>query len=191
VQQVKAQEHGKTVTFFCSKKVANFTMPVFEVLGVRCYKESVLKNWKSNLFFAVAFGISLLTVYVQIFGGDSIKEKTVFVADWISVQDRLEVLEKQLLNASSILEQKTIIDSDQLMISKLEKRTDNLEALFLSKAQIAVTIPLLKKEMEALKKESEYQQSAISNTNNMVIALIAIIFAQLAAVFFFVRENKT
>lgn len=161
------------------------------MLGVRCYKESVLKNWKSNLFFAVAFGISLLTVYVQIFGGDSIKEKTVFVADWISVQDRLEVLEKQLLNASSILEQKTIIDSDQLMISKLEKRTDNLEALFLSKAQIAVTIPLLKKEMEALKKESEYQQSAISNTNNMVIALIAIIFAQLAAVFFFVRENKT
>jgi len=77
------------------------------------------------------------------------------------------------------------------MLSKLEKRTDNLEALFLSKAQIAVTIPLLKKDMEALKKESEYQQSAISNTNNMVIALIAIIFAQLAAVFFFVRESNT
>lgn len=151
----------------------------------------MLKNWKSNLLFAVAFGISLLTVYAQIFGGDSIKEKTIFVADWNSVQDRLEVLEKQLLYASSILEQKTIIDGDQLMMSKLEKRTDNLEALFLSKAQIAVTIPLLKKEMEALKKESEYQQSAISNTNSMVIALIAIVFAQLAAVFFFVRESNT
>ena len=151
----------------------------------------MLKNWKSNLLFAVAFGISLLTVYAQIFGGDSIKEKTIFVADWNSVQDRLEVLEKQLLDASSILEQKTIIDGDQLMMSKLEKRTDNLEALFLSKAQIAVTIPLLKKEMEALKKESEYQQSAISNTNSMVIALIAIVFAQLAAVFFFVRESNT
>ena len=143
------------------------------------------------MLFAVAFGISLLTVYAQIFGGDSIKEKTIFVADWNSVQDRLEVLEKQLLYASSILEQKTIIDGDQLMMSKLEKRTDNLEALFLSKAQIAVTIPLLKKEMEALKKESEYQQSAISNTNSMVIALIAIVFAQLAAVFFFVRESNT
>jgi len=70
----------------------------------------VLKNWKSNLFFAVAFGISLLTVYAQIFGGDSIKEKTVFVADWNDVQGRLEVLEKQLQSASSILAQKTIID---------------------------------------------------------------------------------
>jgi len=151
----------------------------------------VLKNWKSNLFFAVAFGISLLTIYAQFFGEDTIREKTVFVADWNNVQNRLDVLEKQLQSTSSILEQKTVIDGDQLMLSKLEKRTDNLEGLFLSKAQIAVTIPLLKKEMEALKKESEYQQSAISNTNNMVIALIAIIFAQLAAVFFFVRESGT
>jgi hypothetical protein len=149
-----------------------------------------LQHWKSNLFFILAFCITLLMGYFQIFGEDRIREKTVFVADWNNVQERLNLLEEELQNASSILKQKTIIDGDQLMISKLEKRAKNLEGLFLNKAQIAVTLPLLKQEMAVLKKEVEYQQSAISTTNNMIIALIAIIFAQLAAVFFFVRESK-
>jgi len=36
VQQVKALGIGKAVTFFCSKKAANFTNPVFEALYFSC-----------------------------------------------------------------------------------------------------------------------------------------------------------
>lgn len=65
-----------------------------------------------------------------------------------------------------------------------------MENLFISKAEIAVTIPLLKRDIEMMGKELQSYKESLSTTNNFVIALIGAIIAQLAAVFFFVRERS-
>ena len=148
-----------------------------------------MKHWKSNFLFLLAFLLSLTPIGIQLFGEDSIKDKNLTVAEWKEVTDKLSTIESELESASKVLKQKTVIDGDQILIAKIDSRVEKVESLFLSKAEIAVTIPLLKREIESIKKEIHYQKENISSTNNMVIVLIGVIFAQLAAVFFFVREK--
>ncbi len=148
-----------------------------------------MKHWKSNLLFLLAFLLSLTPIGIQLFGGDTIKEKAVSVAEWNEVFIKLSTIETDLNNALKVLNQKTVVDGDQVLIAKIDSRVEKVESLFLDKAEIAVTIPLLKREIEAIKQEVQYQKESLSSTNNMVLTLIAVIFAQLAAVFFFVRER--
>lgn len=151
--------------------------------------EKNLKHWKSNILFLLAFLLSLTPIAIQLFGEDTIKEKTVSVAEWNDVSNKLSTVETELNNALKVLNQKTIVDGDQVLIAKIDSRVEKVESLFLDKAEIAVTIPLLKREIESIKKEMQYQKESLNSTNNMVIVLIGVIFAQLAAVFFFVRER--
>ncbi|WP_322864500.1 hypothetical protein [Aeromonas allosaccharophila] len=150
----------------------------------------MLKNWKSNLFFTIAILLSFSPILIQVFGTDSIREKNVSVAEWQDMNDKLSILENSLNSATEILKQKTVVDGNQLQISKLDDRVENIEKLFLSKAEIAVTIPLLKREIEMMNKELLSYKESLSTTNNIVITLIGAIIAQLAAVFFFVRERS-
>jgi hypothetical protein len=138
----------------------------------------------------VAFLLILTSLSVQLFGEDSVRDKNLTVAEWKGVTDKLFTIENELESASKALKQKTIIDGDQILIAKIDSRMEKVESLFLSKAEIAVTIPLLKREIESIKKEVHYQKENISSTNNMVIVLMGVIFAQLAAVFFYVRERQ-
>ncbi len=149
-----------------------------------------MKNWKSNLFFTIAILLSFSPILIQVFGTDSIREKNVSVAEWQDMNDKLSILENSLNSATEILKQKTVVDGNQLQISKLDDRVENIEKLFLSKAEIAVTIPLLKREIEMMNKEPLSYKESLSTTNNIVITLIGAIIAQLAAVFFFVRERS-
>ncbi|WP_421285942.1 hypothetical protein [Aeromonas veronii] len=149
-----------------------------------------MKNWKSNLFFTIAILLSFSPILIQVFGTDSIREKNVSVAEWQDMNDQLSILEKDLNSATEILKQKTVVDGNQLQLSKLDDRVENIEKLFLSKAEIAVTIPLIKRETEMMNKELQSYKEALSTTNNIVITLIGAIIAQLAAVFFFVRERS-
>ncbi|MFM5398480.1 hypothetical protein ACET8C_09240 [Aeromonas veronii] len=149
-----------------------------------------MKNWKSNLFFTIAILLSFSPILIQVFGTDSIREKNVSVAEWQDMNDQLSILEKDLNSATEILKQKTVVDGNQLQLSKLDDRVENIEKLFLSKAEIAVTIPLLKREIEMMNKELQSYKESLSTTNNIVITLIGAIIAQLAAVFFFVRERS-
>ncbi len=149
-----------------------------------------MKNWKSNLFFTIAILLSFSPILIQVFGTDSIREKNVSVAEWQDMNDKLSILENSLNSATEILKQKTVVDGNQLQISKLDDRVENIEKLFLSKAEIAVTIPLLKREIEMMNKELLSYKESLSTTNNIVITLIGAIIAQLAAVFFFVRERS-
>ncbi|WP_421275380.1 hypothetical protein [Aeromonas veronii] len=150
----------------------------------------MLKNWKSNLFFTIAILLSFSPILIQVFGTDSIREKNVSVAEWQDMNDRLSILEKDLNSATEILKQKTVVDGNQLQLSKLDDRVENIEKLFLSKAEIAVTIPLLKREIEIMNKELQSYKESLSTTNDIIITLIGAIIAQLAAVFFFVRERS-
>ncbi len=149
-----------------------------------------MKNWKSNLFFTIAILLSFSPILIQVFGTDSIREKNVSVAEWQDMNDRLSILEKDLNSATEILKQKTVVDGNQLQLSKLDDRVENIEKLFLSKAEIAVTIPLLKREIEIMNKELQSYKESLSTTNDIIITLIGAIIAQLAAVFFFVRERS-
>ena len=149
-----------------------------------------MKNWKSNLFFTIAILLSFSPILIQVFGTDSIREKNVSVAEWQDMNDQLSILEKDLNSSTEILKQKTVVDGNQLQLSKLDDRVENIEKLFLSKAEIAVTIPLLKREIEMMNKELQSYKEALSTTNNIIITLIGAIIAQLAAVFFFVRERS-
>ncbi|MBL0476480.1 hypothetical protein JD489_03865 [Aeromonas veronii] len=149
-----------------------------------------MKNWKSNLFFTIAILLSFSPILIQVFGTDSIREKNVSVAEWQDMNDQLSILEKDLNSATEILKQKTVVDGNQLQLSKLDDRVENIEKLFLSKAEIAVTIPLLKREIEMMNKELQSYKESLSTTNNIIITLIGAIIAQLAAVFFFVRERS-
>ncbi|WFO53360.1 hypothetical protein [Aeromonas veronii] len=149
-----------------------------------------MKNWKSNLFFTIAILLSFSPILIQVFGTDSIREKNVSVAEWQDMNDQLSILEKDLNSATEILKQKTVVDGNQLQLSKLDDRVENIEKLFLSKAEIAVTIPLLKREIEMMNRELQSYKESLSTTNNIIITLIGAIIAQLAAVFFFVRERS-
>jgi len=149
-----------------------------------------LKNWKSNLFFVIALLLSGAPLFTQLFGTDSIREKNLSVAEWQEVNNKLSVIESNLRDTTAVLKQKTVVDGDQLLIKKLDVRVENMENLFISKAEIAVTIPLLKRDIEMMGKELQSYKESLSTTNNFVIALIGAIIAQLAAVFFFVRERS-
>lgn len=149
-----------------------------------------MKNWKSNLLFTIALLLSSSPLFIQIFGTDSIREKNLSVAEWQEVNNELSIIESSLSEVSEVLKQKTVVDGDQLLISKLDDRVENMEKLFISKAEIAVTIPLLKRDIEMMGKELQSYKESLSTTNNFVIALIGAIIAQLAAVFFFVRERS-
>ncbi len=149
-----------------------------------------MKNWKSNLFFTIAILLSFSPILIQVFGTDSIREKNVSVAEWQDMNVQLSILEKDLKSATEILKQKTVVDGNQLQLSKLDDRVENIEKLFLSKAEIAVTIPLLKREIEMMNKELQSYKESLSTTNNIIITLIGAIIAQLAAVFFFLRERS-
>ena len=140
------------------------------------------------MFFTIAILLSFSPILIQVFGTDSIREKNVSVAEWQDMNDRLSILEKDLNSATEILKQKTVVDGNQLQLSKLDDRVENIEKLFLSKAEIAVTIPLLKREIEMMNKELQSYKESLSTTNDIIITLIGAIIAQLAAVFFFVRE---
>lgn len=142
------------------------------------------------MFFTIAILLSFSPILIQVFGTDSIREKNVSVAEWQDMNDRLSILEKDLNSATEILKQKTVVDGNQLQLSKLDDRVENIEKLFLSKAEIAVTIPLLKREIEMMNKELQSYKESLSTTNDIIITLIGAIIAQLAAVFFFVRERS-
>lgn len=81
-----------------------------------------MKNWKSNLFFTIAILLSFSPILIQVFGTDSIREKNVSFAEWQDMNDQLSILEKDLNSATEILKQKTVIDGNQLQLSKLDDR---------------------------------------------------------------------
>ena len=149
-----------------------------------------LKNWKSSLFFLLALLLTLSPILFQVFAPDVMRKKTVRVSEWQGFNERIDAAESKISELSKVLKQKTVVDGDQVLIASMDSRIEKVEGLFLSKAEIAVTIPLLRRDIEMMGKELGYYKESLSTTNNFVISLIGAIIAQLAAVFFFVRERS-
>lgn len=149
-----------------------------------------MKNWKSSLFFLLALLLTLSPILFQVFAPDVMRKKTVRVSEWQGFNERIDAAESKISELSKVLKQKTVVDGDQVLIASMDSRIEKVEGLFLSKAEIAVTIPLLRRDIEMMGKELGYYKESLSTTNNFVISLIGAIIAQLAAVFFFVRERS-
>lgn len=137
------------------------------------------------IFSAIVLSITgaMASVYVNFISSDEIRTKTISHADWENIQAEIKKTGNELDKIESVIEKISSPENVHLLskIESLESSYNSLNDLFLSDQQKAVTLPLLKGEIEQQSQRLDFLSGQIASLSSSVQWLIALVFTSFAA----------
>ena len=142
---------------------------------------------KTDFPMIVAILLSILgavaSFYLNFLSSDDIRPKDLSQSEWKVVQTEIKFISSELKHLKNSIEGAESLEALELAtrIESVEKAQESLNALFLNEKQAAITLPLIKGEMDQQAAKIEFFSNELNSLNSSVQWLIALVFTSFAA----------